>query len=553
MSLRLKTILGIALIEGVLLMVLIYTALGYMRTTNYDALQARAESMVRLFATTTKDAVLSYDLASLDVFTSELLQNPGVLYVRVLDSDLQLLTSAGDETLLANTFQQDFQPAEVSDGVFDTASDILESGERFGQVQLGISTSQMQQVLANAERWSISIAAVEMVLVALFSFVLGTYLTLQLAHLRRAAKSVTELDLTVEVPVKGKDEVADVGRAFNTMIEGLRQVRAKRDQYEQELQQLNEELEQRVERRTQALLEKNTELEGANKQIKQAQSQLMQAEKMASLGQLAAGVAHEINNPLGFVSSNLNTLETYVQRYQQLTKHYQQALQAETDASRAEQLVELNEFMEKVDFEFVEEDIGDLLHDSREGAERVRVIVQGLKEFSHEGKEEWQLFDVSQCINNTVKMVNNRLPNNCQLLVDAPPLPATCCNPGQINQVLMNLVVNASQAVSDESGRINVRAREVDQSIEIRITDNGSGIAPEHLSKLFDPFFTTKAVGEGTGLGLAISYGIIKEHGGELTVKSKVGVGSVFCIRLPINADENDWTQPPEMKLVSGE
>ncbi|MCV6590713.1 MAG: ATP-binding protein [Marinobacterium sp.] len=536
MSLRWKTILGIALIEGLLLLLLIYTTLGYLRSSNYDGLLKRAQTTAALFATTTKDAVLSYDLASLETFTAELMTNPDLRYVRVLGAEDEVFSQAGDEQLLAQPFQPDQAPGGVTDGVFDVQASIVEGGERYGLVQIGIATESVEQAIADSQNWSITIASIEMALVALFSFVLGTYLTAQLAILRRAARQVEGDNLDVEIPARGRDEVAEVGHAFNAMIERLKQARRTRDQFETELQELNQSLEARVERRTAALLKSNAELKTANRQIQETQAQLLQSEKMASLGQMAAGVAHEINNPVGFVMSNINSLQSYIASYQALYQRLQSLRTLPVDSEvRRQQETELQQFMAQEDFEFINEDSHELIVDTLEGCRRIRDIVQGLKEFSHIDQTEMQLTDLNQCLETTLKIVNNELKYRCDIRKDMQPLPEVLCNPGQLNQVFMNLLVNAGHAVED-GGVVGIRTRAVTEGVEIRIFDNGCGIAPEHLDKLFDPFFTTKPVGEGTGLGLAISYGIIEDHQGNIEVKSRQGVGTSFIIRLPVSS-----------------
>jgi len=534
MSLRWKTILGIALIEGLLLLLLVYTALGYMRSASYDSLLKRAQTTASLFATTTKDAVLSYDLASLETFTDELMNNPDMEYAQVTDADGNVLAASGNEALLARPFVLDQSPDQIDDGVFDIQANIIEGGEVYGRVQIGIDTASLERAISATQSWSITIASIEMVLVALFSFVLGTYLTAQLATLRSAAKSVAKGELDTEVPVRSRDEIAEVGQAFNVMVSRLRISQQKRDEYELELTELNQTLEARVERRTAALVKSNEELSGANRQIQQTQAQLLQSEKMASLGQMAAGVAHEINNPVGFVMSNISSLSGYVGSYQGLEQKIRPLLELSPGSAEWQQCRDdVEAFIAAEDFEFIHDDISELMTDALEGSRRIRDIVQGLKEFSHVDQAEQQEADLNQCLETTLKIVNNELKYSCTIRKDLQSLPLLRCSPGQLNQVFMNLLVNAGQAVGEEGGVIGIRSRDLAQAVEIQIFDNGQGIEPEHVAKLFDPFFTTKPVGEGTGLGLAISYGIIQDHHGSITVKSKPGVGTCFTIRLP--------------------
>ncbi len=535
MSFRLKTILGIALIEAILLLALITMILDYLKSSNYDALSKRALTTATLFATTTKDGVLSYDLASLEAFVSEVLKNPDLKYARVLGPQGQLFASGGDEQALQRTFKQDLQVEQVSDGIYDTFANISEAGVNYGRVELGLDIAPILAIINEAQQRSAIIGLIEMALVALFSFILGSYLTGQLKELRRAAKGIARGDLNVNVPVKGRDEIADVAKAFNSMAKNLRIASDKRNQAERELQELNQSLEARVERRTAQLEARNKQLSAANAEIKAAQAQLLQSEKMASLGLLAAGVAHEINNPMSFVISNISTLERYQACYQWLLTHYR-SLANEPDVEKRSALLEqINAKEQEFDMSFIEEDIDDLLKDTQEGSLRVKEIVKGLKEFSHVDQDNKQvLYDINQCIESTLKVVNSKLKYHCELKLDLQPVPKILIAVGEMNQVFLNILVNASQAVKEE-GIIQVSSRLEDGQIVIEVKDNGEGIKPDVLTKIFDPFFTTKSVGKGSGLGLSISYGIVEEHGGTIKVSSALGVGSCFRIELPVS------------------
>lgn len=537
MSLRLKTILGVAAIEAVLLVFLVSTVLRYMQNTNEEGLIQRAETVASLFATTSKDAVLSYDLASLETFSSEVMKNPGMVYARVIGPDDALFAEAGDKQQLSKRFKADSTLQKVTGSVFNSYADIEESGIVYGRVEVGISTQSIDVAIAEAQQLSAIIAVIEMCLVALFSYFLGAYLTGQLKSLRHAARSISKGELNVEVPIKGKDEIAEVASAFNRMVVNLKAFRSKRDEHEKALQELNQSLEDRVARRTATLEEKHRELSCAYEKIKKAQAQLLQSEKMASVGQLAAGVAHEINNPVGFVSSNLESLQGYITLYQTLLEQYAAYLNSNDEGERARIAGEIRQLSEEEDVDFVHEDITALLSDSIEGATRVRDIVQGLKDFSHVDNSERQLTDINKCIESTLKMANNELKYRCEVKTDLQSLPDIPCNPGQLNQVLLNLVVNASHAIEDK-GVIDITTQHCGEHVEIRIKDNGKGISQENIDKLFDPFFTTKPVGQGTGLGLAIVYGIIQDHAGDILVESEVGVGTQFLIRLPVVAAE---------------
>ncbi|KJH78382.1 response regulator [Pseudomonas gregormendelii] len=265
---------------------------------------------------------------------------------------------------------------------------------------------------------------------------------------------------------------------------------------------------------------------------KQLESQLVQSEKLASLGQLAAGVAHEINNPIGFISSNLGTLDGYFQQLQEMLDAYGQA---ETLIQAGEWAERLQQLRERIELDFLREDIPLLIKESKDGINRVGRIVRDLKDFSRvDANQEWQWINLQQGIESTLNIVANELKYKADVLREYQVLPDIECLPSQINQVFMNLIVNASQAIGPERGTLTLRTGHAAQSVWIEVQDTGSGIAPQNLQKIFDPFFTTKPVGQGTGLGLSLSYGIIKKHRGEITVRSEVGVGTTFRVELPI-------------------
>ncbi|MBR7778711.1 ATP-binding protein [Undibacterium rugosum] len=271
--------------------------------------------------------------------------------------------------------------------------------------------------------------------------------------------------------------------------------------------------------------------------LQEAQDQLMQSEKMASVGQLAAGIAHEINNPIGFVNSNMGSLQGYVEKLFEVLAQYEQLiLQPQAAQSAA---ARVNAIKKEADLEFLQEDVEDLVRESMDGLKRVRDIVQSLKDFSHVGETDWQEADIHHGIDSTLNIVINEIKYKATVIKEYGTLPNVRCIISQINQVVMNLLVNASHAIKDK-GTITINTGCKDDWIWIRISDTGSGIPPEIMTRIFEPFFTTKPVGSGTGLGLSLSYGIIKKHNGRIEVKSEMGVGTSFTIHLPLRPDKVD-------------
>lgn len=280
------------------------------------------------------------------------------------------------------------------------------------------------------------------------------------------------------------------------------------------------------------LKQRNKDLHEAFDKIKEVQGQLVQSEKLASVGQLAAGVAHEINNPIGYINSNLTSLKNYVEDLLELVTLYETAEPALADP---DQLGQIESCKQQIDLAFLKSDVLDLLEESLEGASRVKKIVQDLKDFSHSGSDDdWQWANLQAGLESTLNIVNNEIKYKAKVVKEYGNIPEIKCLPHQLNQVFMNLLVNAAHAIETE-GVIIIRTGTENDHIWIEISDNGKGIAPEHLNKIFDPFFTTKPVGKGTGLGLSVSYSIINKHKGKIILDSRVGEGTTFKILLPID------------------
>ena len=272
----------------------------------------------------------------------------------------------------------------------------------------------------------------------------------------------------------------------------------------------------------------HSELEQAYSQLKNTHAQMLQNEKLASIGQLAAGVAHEVNNPIGFISSNLTSLGKYVERLREFIALQDRAVNSDT--TDREELAGARRQM-KVDH--ILEDIGPLIAESVDGADRVRKIVQNLKSFSRVDEAESKQANLVECLDSTINIVWNELKYKATLQRDFSEIPLTVCHPQQLNQVFMNLLVNSAQAI-EVQGEIIVSCWHENGSIYVSVSDTGSGIPEEIRHRLFEPFFTTKEVGMGTGLGLSISYDIIKKHNGEITVQSEVGKGTTFTVQIPV-------------------
>ena len=302
-----------------------------------------------------------------------------------------------------------------------------------------------------------------------------------------------------------------------------------------QLADMNSTLRRDVERREQLeyeLTKRNSELNLLNAKLVTTQEHLVQSEKLASIGQLAAGVAHEINNPIGYIFSNYGMLESYLGSLFEMLNAYEDAEKSCGDPNIVKELQARRVALE---VDFLKEDIPDLMKESKEGIVRVRKIVQDLKDFSHvDAKPVWSFANLNQGIDSTLNVVNNEVKYKADIIKEYGELPLVQCLPSEINQVVMNLVVNAAHAIGPDRGKIWIRTGIENESAWIEVTDNGSGIPKEVVPRIFDPFYTTKPVGKGTGLGLSLSYGIIQKHNGQIDVQTAIGKGTTFRLVLPL-------------------
>jgi two-component system NtrC family sensor kinase len=275
----------------------------------------------------------------------------------------------------------------------------------------------------------------------------------------------------------------------------------------------------------------NAELAAQKAELIRLQAQLLQNEKMASLGQLAGGVAHELNNPAGFIYSNMESLEQYVSGLTRLLAVYDRALLSPDLASEA------NAIKREIKYEDVLSELASIVADCQEGARRIRDIVMNLRTFSRLDDSEVKQVDIHAGIDSTLRILSQYFNSDrIALKRDYAQLPLVYCFPGQLNQVWMNLLMNAAQAIGRAPGEVRIETGVKDEMVFVKISDTGSGIAPEDAGKIFDPFFTTKPVGEGTGLGLSLSYGIIASHGGTISVESAPDKGTTFTTLIPVDA-----------------
>lgn len=387
-------------------------------------------------------------------------------------------------------------------------------------VVLSVTTEQVEQPVAQLLWHIIVIGLLSALAVTALVFWRARRFVEPLVELQSTMHAIVDRgDLSQRVPAGTADEVGQLGQTFNRMIgklqaqdDALLAEVAERRRAEDELRAANASLRQTLEA------------------LQTTQAQLVQSEKMASLGQLAAGVAHEINNPVGFVKSNIGTLRTYSQNLLSLLDRYEATIgSAEVEAARQA----LAAFRQQIDMEFVRGDLLALLDESEEGLVRIAKIVADLKDFSHVDRHEIESIDFNAMLDKVINVAWNELKYKADVIKDYGALPPLSCFPGRLGQVFLNLLVNAAQAMTDK-GEIRIRTAVDGGDLVAEVSDTGCGIAPEILGKIFDPFFTTKPVGRGTGLGLHIAYTIVETHQGHLGVTSVVGRGTTFTVRLPL-------------------
>ena len=280
-----------------------------------------------------------------------------------------------------------------------------------------------------------------------------------------------------------------------------------------------------------ALENQNTELARRGTELERLQAQIVHTEKMASLGQLAAGVAHELNNPAGFIYSNIALLKGYIKRLERCLNAFDDVALPPASAER------IRDMKTEMGYDDILTDLDSILSDCYIGAERIRDIVQNLRLFSRLDEAELKPVDLNEGIEATLRLLSMYYKSGTiRLLLDYGELPQVNCYAAQLNQVWMNLLVNAAQAIGEAEGEVRIKTRCEGANVIVSISDTGAGIEPEHLKNIFDPFFTTKAVGEGTGLGLSISHGVIVRHGGAIVVDSTPARGTTFTITIPLDA-----------------
>ncbi|MDY0094333.1 MAG: HAMP domain-containing protein, partial [Candidatus Vecturithrix sp.] len=370
--------------------------------------------------------------------------------------------------------------------------DRSERRELLGLVVVGISFERVTTFLKEIQYQVLGLALFIVVLSIIVSRFLVNTISRPIETLAEGTRRIARGDLTQEVHIRTPGEIGELADSFNHMMHDLQESR-------RELELWAQTLENRVRERTHEIEEKNQRLTELIEKMKRIQEQLVHSEKMASLGQLVAGIAHEINNPVNFISSNITPLKNYVGEIKTLINLYDQKC-ALPDHARNE----VEQYKTNIDFIFLIEDLDDLLDDMETGANRIKRIVQDLRNFSRLDEAELKVIDVHESLNTTLNLLGHLYEKRITVHKQYGNIPLLECYAGQLNQVFMNILANAAQACPDKGNVWITTGSDATHTI-ISIRDDGKGISEETLPKIFDPFFTTKDVGEGTGLGLSIS------------------------------------------------
>jgi signal transduction histidine kinase len=404
---------------------------------------------------------------------------------------------------------------------------------------IDLATKRAQKLIKTSERLVLIFGVIAVVLSVGSGLLISRSIYVPLFELKAAADEIGRGNMDTPIEVKSNDEVGQLAESFRKMVIDLQKTTTSMDNLNQEI------LERK--KAEESLRLACADLEKANKELKEMQSQLVQSEKLASIGQLAAGVAHEMNTPVGFVASNFETLENYMEKILELFRMYGELLGRAEGSDNAELLeiaAKIEAAWKNMKIDFILDDLPVLFTDSKEGIGRVTSIVQNLRDFSRiEQPENFDTYNINDGIKATLIVAQNEIKYDAAVEKELSEVPDIVCNTGQINQVLLNIIMNAVQAIKSEEredkGKITIRTYATADDVVCEISDDGPGIEADKLQKIFDPFFTTKPVGMGTGLGLSISYDIIViKHKGMLLVDNSVGKGTKFTIKLPINKKE---------------
>jgi signal transduction histidine kinase len=477
-----------------------------------------AQNLAKTIALGVRIAYTTENFEGIKTAMSFVKDDQRLIYVKLIQTDTLWEQDSNryqlNDTVL-NTFPEDtvssLHTHSVRDSIIKTAP--IQSEVFSGKIELSFSTESIIKGKKVIRTTSLIVSAVVFIIGILIGFWLARNISVPVLALRNAADKVGEGDLTQRVYNDSGDEIGDLSRSFNKMVNDLAKARAELHKANAELASTNEALHKTV------------------ADLKATQDQLIQSEKMASLGQLTAGIAHEINNPVNFVTSSIQPLKDDLADVLKIISRYEKVVH---EKGMENDFQEVEHFRKESNIEETMKEVNHLLKGIEEGALRTSEIVKGLRNFSRLDQTVYRKSNLNESIESTLTLLHNSFKNRIEIIKEYSELPEIDCFPGQINQVLMNILSNAIQAIPAE-GSIFIKTWRDKEWVKISIRDTGIGMTDEVRKKIFDPFFTTKEVGKGTGLGLSISYGIIQKHNGRIEVISAPGKGTEFLISIPIN------------------
>ncbi|MGR3296016.1 MAG: ATP-binding protein [Candidatus Bathyanammoxibius sp.] len=491
--------------------------------------------------------IASGNYTLLAAILQNLAADKNVLYAVIKDKDGKVLAqSSGAENFATNqsntkdiyssdiyTVQKYFSPA-TDRWVMEAQIPLFEGSTKHGTIMIGYAREFMTSGTGRALKIGLFAGGLGLLISLGASFLTAHTITKPIKSFIKDIKIISKGNLDHKVNIRSRDEIGQLAAEFNQLTGSLKNTIKEKEEYAGKLADMNVNLEKKVQERTLALKDSNKQLEQAFKELQGAQSQLVQSEKMASLGQLVAGIAHEINNPVSFVYGNMDHLEEYMKDIKGVLSGFMGLKSLSPEEKKR-----MDDLIREVDLEFLLKDLDKLIKSCKNGAERTKDIVASLRSFSRLDEAALKEADIHEGIDSTLEILTHNYKNRITVHKDYGEVQKVHCYASQLNQVFMNLLANAAQAIEGK-GDVWIKTRAEGGKVLISIKDSGKGISKENMNKLFTPFFTTKPVGQGTGLGLSISYGIVEKHNGRIWAESKEGVGTTFNIELPLEGPKED-------------
>ncbi len=483
-----------------------------------DERQAVSKSIANVIYSTTKESITTKNFSTLDEVTKKLIDNRLVNFVVIYDNQNNDKIMWSNITEVKNTNLSIDEVKKIYKQKFPYDTNIrFERGVVAGKVTVIVAytlDSNLSYYIKDMSVKNPTLAIIFLLLGSFCALAMIKLVTVPINSLTNAVKIFSTGNFKHKIPMTYYKELNILIRAFNEMASIIYKTHTS--------------LEEKIKERTLEITDKNQQLSKAMNELKEAQAMIVHGEKMRSLGELVAGITHEINNPVNFIYGNLTHLNNYTQDLMDIIDKFEEYKSLLPD----EQRNEVEKLLEEKEYNYIKEDLPDLIKSCREGTVRTKNIVMDLKNFSRTEKMIINEIEINKEINTTLNILYNKYKNRITIHKEFGDVAPIDCYGGQINQVLMNIIDNAIFAIKD-TGDIYIRTKDDGKNVIVEIEDTGVGIPQENIAKVFEPFYTTKGVGEGTGLGMSISYKIIESHNGKIDIASEVGKGTKFTITLP--------------------